>query len=96
MRKSIYKKCDGLIVTTLEYNETPTAIEFEWIATESQFRNKGYGSQAVRELQEYASSLNLPIIILKCEDRYIEFYKKLGFVQSDGNAKLVWLSTVRK
>jgi ribosomal protein S18 acetylase RimI-like enzyme len=94
MRKSICKKRHGATITTLEYDETPTAIQIEWVATESQFRCQGYGSQVVRELQEHASSLNLPIVVLKYEDK-LEFYKKLGFTQSD-RGKLVWFPTVRK
>jgi len=105
MGKIVRIPTDGLTTfSKLEYEQKPNAITIEWLETESGFRRQGHGSEAVRELRRRRLALNVPIFAYADNAHLSEWYKKLGFAQTESFQfssnkvvyKLVWHPPTKK
>ena len=55
----------------------------EDIVVHSNYRSHGYGKFIINELINISNNLKCYKIILDCNEKNIEFYKKLGFIQKE-------------
>lgn len=58
-----------------------------------QFKGKGIGSQIMKEIIKFSDSLKIPVQLIPAPDsihpkalkRLVNFYKKFGFIENNGN-----------
>lgn len=58
-------------------------------------RNRGIGSSAIRELQDYARSVGKPIGLIplaepRCKQKLERFYHRLGFKWTRAKTMMIW------
>jgi glucosamine-phosphate N-acetyltransferase len=70
-----------LLVEPKFIHENGTVAHIEDVAVHPDCRRMGYGTQMVNFLKHKADSLGCYKCILNCEEKYISFYKSVGFKQ---------------
>lgn len=73
---------DGKLVSIISLFVDGTEAQFRKFATESKKQGKGYGSQLLSYLLEYAASRNLKRIWCNARVDKTEFYQKFGFSET--------------
>lgn len=75
----------------LDIYEFPTHIELKRIVVPGELRGQGIGTSALKDLIDYAESINKPIFTTPSssfggsESRLTKFYKSLGFKPNSGS-----------
>lgn len=75
----------------LDIYEFPTHIELKRIVVPKELRGQGIGTSAIKDLIDYAESINKPIFTTPSssfggsESRLTKFYKSLGFKPNSGS-----------
>jgi GNAT superfamily N-acetyltransferase len=87
--KSLELRYPGLILFVSRKNNE---IHIHEIKVPEGMRGQGIGSQVIREIQNYAKSLKLPVTLIpEPEARYkaklLKFYKDLGFYPNSGRRR---------
>lgn len=91
--KYIHKKFGEVLDKFMVYYDATTkAMELTDLYIKPEFYGKGYGSQIMIELTQFADSKKLPIVLIPesetgSNEKLINFYKKFNFVINTGRNK---------
>ncbi len=74
---------NNLLITVVSLFRTADSMQFRKFATLSEFQQKGYGSEMLEYLLEYAKNEGCDHIWCNARTSASGFYRKFGFVETD-------------
>lgn len=87
------KKIVGTITFFIEYkmiHNMGSVCHIEDVVVDSEFRGYGIGKEMIETAIEYSKQVNCYKTILDCSDKNVEFYKKNGKFEINGNYMVLY------